>query len=156
MQKHLLTLGIKEIVTMLTNQEVLLLQRLRAHLAGTKKLQKDEVNEVLTDLDTALLASARQAADRAKPRTTRGQGRPPIAFAVEMEPGWRSVVHGIRAAAELVNTTLTDLKLRGGPSQQVLSVALSRNGYWMRLVETDNGTASLTVRRCAEPDSPAG
>jgi hypothetical protein len=122
----------------LTGAVTALLRHGETELAG-------RVNDIVTD------AMGQRAAISAG-RLKRGvRGAPPRAFAIVAEPGWQAEVHGANAAATVVNKFLTENGGRATVTGNQLQNAISRNGNWLRLVETANGTVALTVARRAGP-----
>lgn len=129
---------------MISNAELTMLlnvaQTLRQHGELT---MADEVNEMLT-IHAAMRAKV------GRPRGAPATGRPARAFTVAAEPGWQATCHGARAAEVMVNESLTEFGLPASATAASIQQAISRNGQWLRLCQTANGTVALTVQR-ADP-----
>lgn len=81
-------------------------------------------------------------------------GAPTVAYTVELEPDWRVTVRGAKAAHKLITETCAEHgpSVAGhAPSLGSMQVQLSRTGQWWRLLETSNGTKTLSVRRNKQP-----
>jgi len=108
-------------------------------------------------LDAALQADmasrAAVAAGQAK-RATGKAGRPPaITFAVEQAPGPIAYAMGAKAAHATLAAALAKLGAPRGPSVQSLTTILSSRGQWTCLVDTDNGTVAVTVRKATPAEA---
>jgi hypothetical protein len=111
-------------------------------------------------LQTMLDAATHARATMAASATARGAGNtgraPSVVYEVEQEPGWRVRVTGSAAAHAKLTEALTELGAgRRAPSQATLAVTMSRSGSWAALVETDNGTVAVTVRKLAQDMQPS-
>lgn len=127
---------------MLNPSETLLLLQCSRALQACKCADHGALALALTD---ALSATAQaRAAMAAAPRRAK-PGRPGVVYTVELDPGWAGWADGAQQAVDMVNETLREY---GSPEvqKQALQVAVSRNGFWFRLLEGDNGAAGLTVR----------
>lgn len=108
------------------------------------------------EINDALLASAQHRASVASStRAARGKGSrgaPTRAFVIDLEPGPRLLAQGAKAASAVLAEQVTKLGAkRTLPTAGSLAVMVSRDGHWTTLLETDNGTVSVTVQY-AEPD----
>lgn len=128
-------------------------------LRAAHALRAHHETALASQLDAlALAASAHKAATARRPKA----GRPSRTYTVELAPGWVQHVAGPTAAHALVASTLASLGQRGAPSAGSLAVTLSRNGHWLRTLETANGVATLSVRPLVAPtgqipaDAPSG
>lgn len=108
--------------------------------------------EAAKALNNVLAEDAAHRAAISEAQSTRqrkpGTGAPTKRYRVELEPGWTMHVDGAKAAAQAVADTLKELgSKRTPPKATSMGVALSRQGQWFALIDTDNGTVSLTVSR---------
>lgn len=98
----------------------------------------DAVKDILTT----------QQAARAKRRASAGTGRPCKVYAIAVQPGGTWHAQGMRAAHKIVKEKLIDL----GAGQQCpasaasLGAMVARAGHWATLVDTVNGTLTITVQ----------
>lgn len=105
--------------------------------------------EVKAHRDRQLSAMAAASATRAKRTPTGGGGRPPSCYIVDLEPGPEFIVWGVASAAAKVNA----LAAANGEAWTVgagaINVALARAGVWWRVLATDNGEVTLTVKKAS-------
>ncbi len=139
---------------MLNNLETILMHRAATALLETQtkpnKALANEINESLVASGQAKARIGKAQADR--PRAA-ASGRPALAFAIALQPGWRAVAHGGAAAVEVVNKELKSAGL-ARTTQAAMQQAISRNGQWQRTLETENGVAVLSVRRDKSGNAP--
>lgn len=100
------------------------------------------------ELEGLALASAEAKAQILGRSTKAGPGRPGLPFAIALEPGWQRLVDGAAETAQIVNGELANAG-RALTTAAAIQQAISRNGFWLTLLDTDNGTLTLTVRKGA-------
>lgn len=139
---------------MLKSSSVLLMMRAATALRATGKADDAAL---AADLDaTAQAAVASRAAVAANRQRGQGSsaGKPPsIAYVVEQEPGDIACAMGAKAAHALLDATLAKLGARTCPKPRSLAAMLSTQGQWMTLVDTDNGTVAVTVRKATAAEA---
>lgn len=134
---------------MLNTSETLLMMRAQAALVTHGEAA------LAAELGAVLMANAeaKVSVQAARSQSPGGAGgRPPAArLLVEVEPGYVVECLGAKAAHAAVAQALQDMgDRRALPSANSMGVMLSRHGAWTTLVDTDNGTVSITVRKPPE------
>lgn len=134
---------------MLSSDSLLTLQRCQTALTAHGEAELAKALGAVLAAQLAHRASVGAAAvDRAKAKADKGGAGKGLAFAIELQPGWRRVVNGSGNAHRALEEALAEVgALAMLPKATSLSVTLSRSGSWWRVVDTDNGTVTVSVRK---------
>ena len=114
---------------------------LRAH-------KETALADALAALVTEQLASRAAISKAAKAKGKSGKtGRPARTYSLVVEPGYVQSVQGTKAAHAALEAELATHGLaHEAPKAHSLAVMIARNGHWTRLLETDNGVVTITVK----------
>lgn len=128
-------------------------------LARAAKALLDTDPALSRQLLDAILSTEQQRAAMSKAQVARRigtAGRPPAAvYTVDFDGHWTITVIGAKATLALITETLTKHGYKNTPSLSSFSVALSRTGTWLKLLETDTGTWALSATRQVSAEAPA-